>query len=42
MSMECILSIFIKKAEPSETALGNSAVECSAVLRFTVLSGGVS
>jgi hypothetical protein len=36
MSMECILSIFIKKTEPSETTLGNSAVEYSAVLRFAV------
>ena len=36
MSKECILSIFIKNTEPSETILGNSSVEYSAVLRFAV------
>jgi hypothetical protein len=36
MLKECIQSIFIKKTEPSETILRNSAVEYSTVLRFAV------
>ncbi len=38
MSKEGILSIFIKKAERSDSILRNSAVHHSAVLRFAVQS----
>jgi hypothetical protein len=42
MLKECILFIFIKKTESSETTVRNSAVQYSAVLRLVVQPHGVS